>query len=403
MAEDIRRYLAGHPVMARKDTLGYRAGKFVRRHKVGVVAAFLLVLSILGGTIATAWQVRRVAEQVFRAERRFMHFRKLANSFLFEFDDRIQKLRDLSEARQLVLDTGIEYIDGLAREAGGDPMLVRELARAYEKFGDVQGFRHEAPMGRAADALVSYRKAVRLVEPLSQERKADAEALLLLSRSYCSAGTMIEHVTGNLADAKDNYRRCLDTAWQATAGRMREMRFVALLHRAYHLLGDAELASGNHAAARECYLSILRILEKQNTALGVTGAVWLAETKRRIGLWEASRGDDDAALQSFEQALTLIRQPLAAKRTYTAMRETLFVYQDFLRHLLRLSRKGRFPQDPSPVVHEMMAVARGIATSYPRHPLTQGDLDASRALDSEVRGMINGRPDQASTTSGRPK
>src|SRR5262249_55002055 len=38
-SEDIRRYLLGRTVIARKDTLGYRSGKFVRRHKAGVAAA----------------------------------------------------------------------------------------------------------------------------------------------------------------------------------------------------------------------------------------------------------------------------------------------------------------------------------------------------------------------------
>jgi serine/threonine protein kinase len=37
-SEDVRRHLAGLPVIARKDTVGYRAAKFVRRNK-GVVAA----------------------------------------------------------------------------------------------------------------------------------------------------------------------------------------------------------------------------------------------------------------------------------------------------------------------------------------------------------------------------
>ncbi|HYX20247.1 MAG TPA: serine/threonine-protein kinase, partial [Thermoanaerobaculia bacterium] len=37
-AEDIRRHLDGRPVSARKDTLRYRAGKFVTRHKASVAA-----------------------------------------------------------------------------------------------------------------------------------------------------------------------------------------------------------------------------------------------------------------------------------------------------------------------------------------------------------------------------
>src|SRR5581483_2152350 len=40
-SEDVRRHLEGLPVTARRDTMGYRAGKFVRRHKAGVAAAAL--------------------------------------------------------------------------------------------------------------------------------------------------------------------------------------------------------------------------------------------------------------------------------------------------------------------------------------------------------------------------
>src|ERR1044072_9108606 len=38
-SEDIRRYLAELPVSARPDTFSYRASKFVKRNRVGVVAA----------------------------------------------------------------------------------------------------------------------------------------------------------------------------------------------------------------------------------------------------------------------------------------------------------------------------------------------------------------------------
>src|SRR5262249_940387 len=45
-SEDIRRHLAGLPVSARQDTLGYRAGKFIRRHKLGVAATALVIASL---------------------------------------------------------------------------------------------------------------------------------------------------------------------------------------------------------------------------------------------------------------------------------------------------------------------------------------------------------------------
>ncbi len=46
-SEDIRRYLEGHPVMARLDTPGYRIAKFVRRHPESIGAAVLMGTSLL--------------------------------------------------------------------------------------------------------------------------------------------------------------------------------------------------------------------------------------------------------------------------------------------------------------------------------------------------------------------
>jgi serine/threonine-protein kinase len=66
-SEDIRRYLEGLPVIARPDTAGYRAAKFIVRHKAGVAAAALLVVSLAAGMIATAWQAKLTAAQRDRA------------------------------------------------------------------------------------------------------------------------------------------------------------------------------------------------------------------------------------------------------------------------------------------------------------------------------------------------
>jgi serine/threonine-protein kinase len=62
-AEDVRHHLEGLPVLAHGDAFGYRAGKFVRRHKAGVAAAALVLLTLVGGILATAWQAKRATAQ----------------------------------------------------------------------------------------------------------------------------------------------------------------------------------------------------------------------------------------------------------------------------------------------------------------------------------------------------
>ncbi len=55
LADDLRRYLAGEPVQARRGAFAYRAGKFVRRHALALGAAAGVVLALVAGvTISTA-------------------------------------------------------------------------------------------------------------------------------------------------------------------------------------------------------------------------------------------------------------------------------------------------------------------------------------------------------------
>ena len=62
-AEDIRRHLDGRPVAAQPDRLGYRARKFVQRHRVGVGASVLVVLALVVGLGAALWQAEVAARE----------------------------------------------------------------------------------------------------------------------------------------------------------------------------------------------------------------------------------------------------------------------------------------------------------------------------------------------------
>jgi serine/threonine protein kinase len=67
-ADDIERHLKGLPVIARPATFAYRASKFVARNRLAVAAGFLILLSLLGGIAATAWQARAARLEKARSE-----------------------------------------------------------------------------------------------------------------------------------------------------------------------------------------------------------------------------------------------------------------------------------------------------------------------------------------------
>jgi serine/threonine-protein kinase len=68
-SEDIRRHLAGLPVNARNATFSYRAQKFIQRNKIGVAAAAIVFLTIVGGIIVTVFQAERVVAERNRARK----------------------------------------------------------------------------------------------------------------------------------------------------------------------------------------------------------------------------------------------------------------------------------------------------------------------------------------------
>lgn len=64
---DIRRYLDGRPIAARRDSAWYRARKFVRRNRYAVVAAAIVFAVCIAATVISLQQARLARQQADRA------------------------------------------------------------------------------------------------------------------------------------------------------------------------------------------------------------------------------------------------------------------------------------------------------------------------------------------------
>ena len=176
LAADLQRFLDGRPVAAKPATMFYRARKYSRRHWRGLAVAG-------AATIVVAVAVSNALVQGRRAQRRFDDVRAMATSFMFEFHDAIARLPGATPARELVVTRALQYLDGLAREASGDPGLIRELAQSYEKVGDVQGLYYENNLGQIPQARISYEKAIALFGQLAQSSPDDPRAKAELTQA----------------------------------------------------------------------------------------------------------------------------------------------------------------------------------------------------------------------------
>jgi len=108
-AEDIRRYLNGLPVIAREDSFGYRAEKFVKRNKAGVAAGLGIALSLVGGLIATSWQAKIAKKQRDRALRETEKAERI-NQFL-------QKMLSSADPREQGKDVKVIEVLGEAAQS----------------------------------------------------------------------------------------------------------------------------------------------------------------------------------------------------------------------------------------------------------------------------------------------
>jgi serine/threonine protein kinase len=76
LRDDLQSYLDSKPVSVRPDALGYRAKKFVYRHKIGVAATAAITGAIVAGVASTLWQANLANERFEIAEQNAARARK---------------------------------------------------------------------------------------------------------------------------------------------------------------------------------------------------------------------------------------------------------------------------------------------------------------------------------------
>jgi non-specific serine/threonine protein kinase/serine/threonine-protein kinase len=231
MAEDLQRYLADRPILARPQTIRYRAAKFVSRHRwpVGLAAVMLLAIaSAVGSTIAE----KRVAE------RRFGEVRQLAHYVLFDLYDDVSNLSGSARVRAEMARQATDYLNTLAREAKNDRSLRLELAGGYLRLGDIQGNMFRANLGDTRAALGTYQKGLDMLAPLENDSGAvRLRALIELHRAQAT--------DSNLATREDFDRlRSAVERFERGAGNQPSVEDDYQLGQAYTLLGALEQQHG---------------------------------------------------------------------------------------------------------------------------------------------------------------
>lgn len=212
LAADIRRYLAGEPVAAKRDSQWYVLRKMLRRHRVvvGTATSFvaLLILSCLALMAMYGRQLQLQKLATDHAQRATTTYDFLRGIFT-SIDPREARFQDesvRSYLRSLLDSAG----DRIAKELGGQPAVAaalhETLARTYQQFGytDPALRELEQAVRIQRDAGASGRQALIndliLLADLRREKGIGAEALSALREALVLSEAAEPH------DGKDAVR-----------------------------------------------------------------------------------------------------------------------------------------------------------------------------------------------------
>ena len=304
LAEDLRRYRRLEPISARPDTLTYRAGKFIRRHRWPVAAAIAASMALAAGLLLAN-------QQRLTAESRFRQLRHLSEQ-VFGLDSRISNLAGATDARQALVAVSVEYLEGLARDARGDLDLMQEVSDGYWRVARIQGVPTGLNLGDAARAEESLKKAGDLADSILASQPRNARAL---ERSATIAQDRMI-----LADSE---RRDADAMVQAQTAVDRAERLLALgsptetqLISALSVYGNVATAFVNMNRYDEGVRYATRKLElaRANGALNaVSYALTVLANARRL------QGDLEGALKAIREA-----REVAERTTYPNETKRMF-------------------------------------------------------------------------------
>jgi serine/threonine-protein kinase len=279
LSRDIESHLHSLPVVARPDTLSYRTFKFVRRHRIGVSAAALVVLLVAAFIASLIVQGRRIARERDKAQ--------YSLSFLLDTFKDADPYHTKGEhlTADEILTRGAERV---SRDLSGRPDIQAALMDA---IGDV-----ERALGRFdhAEPLLERGRALRRATfgPDSLEVAESLEHLGLLKRERSSFAEAERLLRQSLAIKQ---ARLGDSSLE-TANTLNE-------------LGDLLANNGKAAEAETLHRDAVTIATRAEGAVGPT----VAESLFFLSQAKLKQGNLGAAERIARQALVVQRGAVGAR------------------------------------------------------------------------------------------
>jgi serine/threonine-protein kinase len=352
LAADVQRHLAGRLVDAHPATPGYRARRFVGRHRLGVAVAAAVSLLVIMSAAVAVWNAleaeRNSAEAQRNAERAERIRQVLVATFESSDPDRAQ---GASAFARTVLDPGVVRMEA---DLAGEPDVLDDMrlvvAQVYRKLG-------------------LFDKARPLVERAYASRRArEGERGAGVAAALHARGELL-YLAGRHDSAAAALREALEIRQAVLGPEHRDVsQTLGHLGEALRLAGALDSAE---SLARQT-------LELRRRVYGPEHAE-VALALNQVGVVLREHGRTEQALPYYEQAVAMLRRVRGEGHS-----ETL-VAQNNLAQVLRTRGDLRGAE------REQSAVLAGYRRLYgASHPLTILAMNNLAVIDVDMGDLAGG-------------
>jgi tRNA A-37 threonylcarbamoyl transferase component Bud32 len=301
LADDLRRYLADEPILARRPSQRERFWRWCRHHPAvaGLTAALFLILT--GVTVASLGaaahfdtlarreaeaaarerearrqeqeakdeqsKLRKKAEQALedakaqraRAEANFTRARAVVNDYFTRVSEsQLLKVPGLQPLRAELLASARKFYENFAIERADDPELTAELAATFSRIGQLH-----ADLGNKVQGRLAYERAIRRYQKLLQAHPANAADLQDgLADAWQGLGDLEFRINRDLAH--QSYQRCVAIREALVKAHPANTQYRKDLARAYNGLGltapSVEVQFQAYRRAMEIRLDLLNTI-----------------------------------------------------------------------------------------------------------------------------------------------
>jgi len=452
MADDLRRYLAGKPTLARRPGVVERAGRWLaRRRKMAVAAGAMLALLAVVSTISAVW-IASASRQMSaalaaseinrqRAEAHYQQARQAVDHFAADVADRLAEVPGAEQlTHELLIDT-LGYYRAFLESAKADTTLEHDLAAAHFKSGAIvlrlgnleearnhfaqsvaaveqtlqstsdsspnvakqqemlalalgAQARAEGQLGQYDAAERNFASSIRISKLLLNQQPQSILRLRGLAETLANQGAMWRRA-GNRDAAATRIRQSIDQlqiAYEMDAHSVETMHQLAVAH---NNLSDAlrgRDAPAAFAASRKAVATMSQLAADQPSIDSYQAD--LAMTRNNLAALEAADGNWPAAAAGYGQAVEEISMLLRRQPLVPRYRKELAITQSNLG--MALARTDQ-PQASDRAFSQGKQTLDGLIRDFPERVAYQSSL-AALLNNQGVAQRDAGRIEQAVAT-----